>query len=225
MQSSYEVEIKSLLSEAAAADALRAGLKKLDPNCVPTNSYTQLNHYFEGGDPGVLADRLATHLSLAATTQMREMARGEKISLRTREMSGVAKIVMKASRGSDSSANGIVRLELEEPISSMTLDELDTEVCAAGYRYQAKWSRTREEYRLHDIAVCLDKNAGYGYVAEFEKVIDDMTKTGEAKAAIEGLMRQLGLEELSQDRLERMFSYYNEHWPEYYGTEKVFVIQ
>jgi hypothetical protein len=38
-------------------------------------------------------------------------------------------------------------------------------------------------------------------------------------------MAKLGVEELPQDRLERMFAHYNAHWPEYYGTEKVFVIE
>jgi hypothetical protein len=38
-------------------------------------------------------------------------------------------------------------------------------------------------------------------------------------------MAELGIEELDAARLERMFAYYNAHWPEYYGTEKVFDIQ
>jgi len=35
-------------------------------------------------------------------------------------------------------------------------------------------------------------------------------------------MAKLGATELTQDRLERMFAYYNANWPAYYGTEKVF---
>jgi len=38
-------------------------------------------------------------------------------------------------------------------------------------------------------------------------------------------MTKLDVEELPQDRLERMFAYYNKNWPEYYGTEKIFVIE
>ncbi len=37
-------------------------------------------------------------------------------------------------------------------------------------------------------------------------------------------MNKLKCEELAQDRLERMFEHYNKNWPEYYGTEKVFLI-
>ena len=140
-------------------------------------------------------------------------------------MKDEAKIVMKASIGDDSSSNGIMRMEIEATVPGFTLDALDEEVLKAGYSYQAKWSRTREEYKLKDISVCLDKNAGYGYLAEFEKVIQDGEKAEDTKAYLVGIMEGLGLEELRQDRLERMFTYYNEHWPEYYGTEELFVIQ
>ena len=224
-EAKYEIEVKSLLGEAGAAEALRAGLRKIDPSCKLVSSYTQLNHYFEGGDPKALVERLAPHFAREIVERMRRIASGEKISVRTREVNSIAKIVMKASLGSDSSDNGVVRMEVEEPVAGMTLDALDKEVLAAGYRYQAKWSRAREEYQTKDISVCLDKNAGYGYLAEFEKVIQDPTHAGTARSDIDRLMKALGVVELSQDRLERMFAYYNEHWPEYYGTDKVFSVQ
>lgn len=37
-------------------------------------------------------------------------------------------------------------------------------------------------------------------------------------------MRSLGAQELPGDRLECMFAYYNQHWPEYYGTDKIFTV-
>lgn len=223
-EAKYEVEVKSLLGGVSAAEALRTGLKKIDPSCTLLTSYTQLNNYFEGGDPKRLANMLAPHLPPEIVERMRRMVEGEKVSVRTREMNGSAKIVMKASVGSDSSDNGVVRMEIEEPMKGLTFDELNTMVLTAGYRYQAKWSRAREEYQIGDISVCLDKNAGYGYLAEFEKVIDDSAHTTRARREIDKLMQALGLAELSQDRLERMFAYYNKHWPEYYGTDKVFIV-
>src|SRR3989344_4557302 len=54
--------------------------------------------------------------------------------------------------------------------------ELGTLILSAGFAYQAKWSREREEYLCHGINITLDKNAGYGWLAEFEKVVDDMSK-------------------------------------------------
>jgi hypothetical protein len=42
---------------------------------------------------------------------------------------------------------------------------------------------------------------------------------------VEALMKECGVEELPQERLERMFAFYNTHWPDYYGTEKIFTIE
>lgn len=220
----YEIEIKSLLGEEGAADTLREKLARLSPPATQHASYTQLNHYFEGGEPTKLVERLSGKLPEDILEKLRTMAEGKNISVRTRAMNGEARIVMKASIGDDSSENGVMRMEIEEPVPGLSLDALDEEVLAAGYRYQAKWSRSREEYRTGDCSVCLDKNAGYGYVAEFEKVVPDAALADEARREIEAFMSSLGLSELAQDRLERMFAFYNEHWPDYYGTDKIFVI-
>lgn len=225
MDEQYEVEIKCLLGSEEAADALRKRLRQIDPSCALRSSSTQLNHYFEGGDPTALYERLSTRLPKDTAQQMERMATGGKnISVRTREADGEARIVMKASIGDDSSENGVMRMEVEETVPGMTLAMLDKEVLAAGYGYQAKWSRSREEYAVAGTAVCLDKNAGYGYVAEFEKVVGNPDEAKAAREEIEGLMNAAGVMELPQTRLERMFAYYNEHWPEYYGTDKTFTI-
>ncbi len=225
MAGTYEIEIKTLLGEEDAADRLRKSMKVIDPSVSVLSSYTQLNHYFEGGDVAKLAGLLEGNVSADAAEKIHTMAtEGKNLSVRTREMNGEARIVMKASIGDDSSSNGVARLEVEEPVS-MTLDELDGIVLSAGFTYQAKWSRTREEYALADVNVCLDKNAGYGYLAEFEKVVDDPAKADETKRELTALMEKLGVVELPQARLERMFSYYNQNWKDYYGTDKVFTIE
>lgn len=223
-QPQYEVEIKTLLGSLENAEALKAGLKSIDPNTTCTATSTQLNHYFEGGDPKKVVERLAPHLSKEVVEKMEQIAGGQKISVRTRGTGGVAKIVVKASIGSDSSENGVMRMEVEEVVPGMTLDALDAEVLTAGYQYQAKWSRSREEYSCGDLAVSIDKNAGYGYLAEFEKVVGEEADTEPARAQILKIMAELGVAELPQDRLERMFAFYNTHWPEYYGTDKIFTI-
>ena len=107
----------------------------------------------------------------------------------------------------------------------MTLDELDQRLIDAGLSYQAKWSREREEYEMGDTVICIDKNAGYGYLAEFERVVTDPSKVEETRLALVDLMKEFGVKELKQDRIERMFAFYNSHWPEYYGTDKIFNIE
>lgn len=221
----YEVEIKSLLGSKERANELLAAMRVQDPSTARVSQNSQLNHYFEGGDVAVLV----AHVSALFTEEQQQklatmVEKGTNFSVRTREKDGVVYLVLKASVDEGTSANTVSRLEFEEPVE-LTLAELDEKVLAAGFTYQAKWSRSREEYEYKGINVCLDKNAGYGYLAEFEKIIDDENAVSNARREIEALMAELGVEELPQDRLARMFEHYNANWPEYYGTEKVFVIE
>lgn len=221
----FEIEIKSLLGEPTAAEALKRKMCELDPNCHLVSQNKQLNHYFEGGDMEELVKSASLHLN---DEQLKKLSHivdvGKSFSIRTRQKDDQVLLVVKASVDDGSSDNTVSRLEFEEPVD-LSLESLDELLLNAGFKYQAKWSREREEYAYKDINVCLDKNAGYGYLAEFEKVLNDENVVDSARAEIESLMRELGVEELRQDRLERMFQHYNQNWPDYYGTDKVFVIE
>jgi adenylate cyclase class IV len=224
-QNAYEIEIKSLLGDDQAAHDFRNKIAGNFPGIGASLRETQLNHYFEGGDIATLAARIAPYLTEEAREKLESIAaRGSNVSVRTRAVGEEARFIVKASLGSDSSENGVVRAELDIPMPDLTLDELDQLVLDAGYQYQAKWSRAREAYELDGVTVCLDRNAGYGYLVEFEKVVDDEAKAAEAEAEVRAMMALFGVEELPQDRLERMFAHYNANWPEYYGTNKVFII-
>ena len=150
--------------------------------------------------------------------------RGTEFSIRTRQRDDEVLLVVKASIDEGTSANTVKRMEFEEPVS-ITLDQLDQLLLDAGFIYQAKWSREREEYSYKGANVCLDKNAGYGYLAEFEKIVHNENEADEVRAELDELMSELEVFELEQDRLARMFAHYNTNWPDYYGTDKVFVIE
>lgn len=221
----YEIEVKTLLGEKANADALKSRMRELDPmsTCVSTNK--QLNHYFTGGDVGKLYEK-TEHL-LGGTMKEKFhliVEKGTNFSVRTRQKDDEVLLVVKASVDAGTSENTVSRLEFEEAVPA-TLDELDALVLDAGFSYQAKWSREREEYAYKGANVCIDKNAGYGYLAEFEKIVHDDSDLGGVRKEIDALMGELGVEELPQSRLERMFKFYNENWGEYYGTEKTFIIE
>jgi len=226
----YEVEIKSLLGNPENAEKLRSRLRDVDNGVTCHSTNKQLNHYFVGGDLMMLAEGLAEHLADGYQKKLSELAeRASDVSVRTRltsqdDKDGEIFIVVKASVDDTTSENGISRMEFEEPVD-LTLAELDELVLAAGFEYQAKWSREREEYVCKGVNVCLDRNAGYGYLAEFEKVVDDEGQIDAAREEVEQLMHDLEVEELPQDRLARMFEHYNKNWLEYYGTEKVFVVE
>ncbi len=221
----YEVEIKSLLGSSERAEEVRNALKKTDPSLSLLSKNKQLNHYFEGGSLEALYTASLPHLSEEAATRLKEISRRAKeFSVRARDKEGVVLLVVKASMDSTTSENGIARLEFEEKVP-MFLDELDSLVLSAGFSYQAKWSREREEYLVDGTNVTLDKNAGYGWLAEFERVVDDESKLKEAEAEVRACMAKVGAVELPQDRLARMFDFYNKNWKEYYGTDRIFTIE
>lgn len=223
---SYEVEIKSLLGSEENADKLRRSLKDAYADAKLVAEEKQLNHYFNSpSDFGALKENLAPIVSDDKRKFLEEILEyGKKLSIRTRDANGTVILVIKASVGDDTSANGVKRVEFES-IVPMELSELDQLLIDSGASYQAKWCREREEYGAGDLSVCIDFSPGYGYMAEFEKVVSDETALDAAREELLSMMDTLGFIELPQDRLERMFAHYNAHWPEYYGTDKTFVIE
>jgi predicted adenylyl cyclase CyaB len=221
-QDSYEVEIKCLLGEKENADRLRDKMKELDPDLKELGAHRQLNHYFEGnGDFKKAAEAIPDAEDRQAFEGLATIAK--TFSLRTRDADGKILLVLKAAVDDTTSANGTARREVEVPAGN-SLEVLDKILLNAGFTYQAKWSRERNTYTFKGTTVTIDKNAGYGYLAEFEEIVSDPAKLDGAKAKLRALMAELGVQELDAARLERMFGYYNTHWHEYYGTEKVFNI-
>ena len=223
MSELYEIEIKSLLGNKINADILKAKINERGGSLISKNK--QLNHYFTLSDATRFKSSLLPRIS-ASKKELFEKILGVDgdFSVRTRDTDGKVKLVIKASIGDDSSSNGISRMEFEDDMN-ITLDELDQLLLDARLEYQAKWSREREEYKLNDVNICLDRNAGYGYLTEFEKVIPEKSLADSIKTELLDVMKSFGLEELPQKRLERMFAYYNNNWRDYYGTEKIFNIE
>jgi adenylate cyclase class IV len=249
---SYEIEIKSLLGNQENAGQLLEKMRASDPAMQILGSHKQLNHYFVDGDLKRLFKNVADIIETDKREKLKTLAEKAKdYSVRTRWADRNVILVIKASVDDTTSSNGTARLEWESHVK-ISIEELDKLVLKSGFKYQAKWSRERQEYIYHphltspikgeesivpspaagrareggiEISVSIDKNAGYGHLAEFEKQIEDESKTEETKSFIRNAMKELGIAELPQDRLERMFDYYNKHWQEYYGTDKIFIIK
>ena len=222
----YEVEVKSLLGKKEEAERLKASLRK-DKDLKLVGQGKQLNHYFNSPkNLNGLYDAVSPHIPKEKIPAFKEIIKkGEKASVRTREADGKVLFIIKASINDHSSQNGVSRIEFEAETKDLSLAKLDQTLLDAGLTYQAKWSREREEYQTGNMHVCIDKNAGYGYLAEFEIMVDEESKVKDAKDDIFSFMKEVGFSELPQDRLERMFAHYNKHWNEYYGTDNVFNIE
>jgi adenylate cyclase class IV len=221
----YEIEIKSLIGDAGHVVDLVAKMRGTDPNFIFRGKHKQLNHYFVQGDLGLLKTNLETHLPKDKQKQFDELLVHTKdFSVRTRLADTMVLVVIKATVDDTTSSNGIARQEFESEVD-LSLDELDKLLIDSGFEYQAKWSRERDEYNYKGLNVTVDKNAGYGYLAEFEALVDDPIQADGVKNRIRRTMIELGAVELPQDRLERMFDYYNKNWKDYYGTDKTFNIE
>ncbi|MEA2715088.1 MAG: hypothetical protein QOG91_116 [Candidatus Parcubacteria bacterium] len=222
----YEVEIKSLLGSEENADKLRRSLAEAYADAKLIAEEKQLNHYFNSpSDLGALVQNLAPIMpEKKGEAFKRILEYAKKMSVRTRESNSVVILVIKASVGDDTSANGVKRVEFE-CVVPLKLAELDGLLLDSGFTYQAKWCRERQEYGTGDLKVCIDWTPGYGYMAEFEKIVSDEDALETAREELLSVMDELGFAELPQDRLERMFEHYNAHWAEYYGSDKMFVIE
>lgn len=224
----FEVEVKVLLGKKYNADQLVLALRGRDPGCALMKTSSQLNHYFnEAGDFVKLQELLQPLVSKEQRKTLSQVLLvGKKHSLRTRDADGIVILVVKADKqAAADSMHGTMRYEWEAVIQEMTIDQLDELIRSCGFEFLSKWSRERQEYRYKEMNVCIDKNAGYGYLAEFEKVVQGEEHTDAAKAVITEELVDLGLAEVSPQRLGRMFAYYNAHWPEYYRTEKTFIVE
>ncbi|MCK5491413.1 MAG: hypothetical protein KAI67_06270, partial [Candidatus Pacebacteria bacterium] len=180
---------------------------------------------FIDGDTDLLYQKMTKHISKRSREKFKKiLTEGKKHSIRTRKLDDTIILVVKASIDDTTSSNGISRMEFESEVD-MSLDELDKILLDCGFSYQAKWSREREEYESKGMNICIDKNAGYGYLPEFEKVVENVDALEEIKGSLRDVMQKLEVEELQQDRLERMFAHYNKNWSDYYGTDKIFIIK
>lgn len=223
----FEIEIKVLLGKEEKAKEIIDKIHKNDSNTKLIDQNNQINHYFLiDSDLNKIKEIIKKYLHKDHHNKLDDViVKGKKHSMRTRNVDGKVLFILKASIDDTTSSNWTARIEFEEEILGLSIHELDKILLDNGFSYQSKWSRQRKEYRYKDFNVCIDKNAWYGYVAEFERIISDPALAEQTKDEIRKELDALWIEELSQERLERMFAHYNAHWPEYYGTEKTFIIE
>ena len=223
---SYEIEVKSLLTSEEQAEILIQKMRDSDPQFMALGQHGQLNHYFTGGCLKSLFVVLKNHTDPTKRARFEDIStRAKEYSIRTRLADKDVLLVIKASVDDTSCANGTVRMEFEARMASLALGQLDEVLIQSGFAYQAKWSRERREFKYKGLHVSIDKNAGYGFLAEFEIQVEDPKVSESAKKRVRSIMKELDVEELPQDRLERMFDYYNKNWQHYYGTENTFNVE
>lgn len=219
----YEVEVKCLLGEGQAR-GLPEKIRDTGITVEQYAQYKQLNDYFIGGNMDRLAENLRGLLGKANTDELSEVARNyDTFSVRARQSGDKVTFIVKATNGG-SANHGAQRREFEVAVN-VSLEELHKPILASGYKIQARWMADRKLYKLGN-GIALDSyfSPGYGYQAEFEKIVHDKKRASEAETEVRNFVQSIGLEPIDPSRIERMFDYYNAHWHEYYGTDKTFRI-
>ena len=220
----YEIEVKALLGSQEASNNLLEKLASRDANFRQYDTQSQLNHYFVGGSLGSLVKSVKPYFAQEKLDILSEIAKkSTSFSVRSRQKNGKTLFIVKGSLDSTSAVHSHRRIEFEEPID-LDIAQLDELIISSGFHYEAKWSAERVMYAFNDLTVDMFFTPGYGYMVEFEKVIRDAEAIEQTRSNILKIMADVGLEELDSARLERMFTYYNKHWQQYYGTQKVFTI-
>lgn len=160
MASQYEVEIKVLLGSANEKDRLLQNLKSSGNNLQLIGQNSQLNHYFIGGDIIKLEELISHQIPEDKKVSFQHIEQdGKNLSVRTRYVDGKTILVIKASIDDTTSSNGTARIEWELDFLNTHIDSIDQILLDAGFEYQAKWSRERDEYTYGDAIICIDKNA------------------------------------------------------------------
>lgn len=232
----YEIELKVLLWNSFPPNTFIKALSKDFKSVVERGEETQRNHYFEIPHRSQIIPAFEERLPIDHEDKIliADFRNGKDIVIRTREITKwdtkEVILVMKSTIDQGTSQNGTTRKELEIKIP-MTIEDLDTALIAyAEIKPQAKWSRTRTTFEVVDkdgfyFTVCLDKNAGYGYIAEFEVVVQNPTVLESTKKKLEDCITHMWLKELPADQLHRMFEFYNKNWETFYQTNNYFFIQ
>jgi len=221
----YEIEIKCLLPDKSALEALLKKIELKDPTMKLVSVQRQRNHYFHGGSLEKLIEHAVSHLSAEQLENLKDInATATHINVRSRQKNDEVLLIVKGSLDDVSAAHSHHRMEFEGVVP-LDIDQLDDLILESGWLLEAKWQANREIYSALGLTVDTIVTPGYGYMVEFERVVTDDSSREEAHQQILDVMESLGVEELPNDRLERMFAYYNEHWQEYYDTDKTFVVK
>lgn len=216
-----EVEVKILLQSKENKDIFLKACENISPLTESTRN-SQLNHYFNWGSLQDLENNIQPYLSDTQKEELQGLiSKAKSFSARTRKSNNDVIFVLKASVDETNSINGTGRLEFEVVVP-LSIDELDQIFLDSGFEYQTKFSRNRVEYSFWDYTLCVDENSGYGFLAEIERVVPDGEDIEVIKTDIRNLIEKTGFEELSQDRVNRMYEHYTHVWPYYYGTKNWF---
>lgn len=141
-----------------------------------------------------------------------------KNDLRIRRTDKEAYLILKKGWMHDSN-----RDEVEIRVDRKDFLRLDEILRSLGFEYDTKWYRKRKEYKYKKFNITIDFNAGYGWIAEIELMVNSGNED-KAKKAILALAKEIGIEPASKVLFDKMYHYYKKNWQHYIETKSTFDI-
>lgn len=218
-----EIEIKYLLTDKKHRDVLIGELQKVYPNSELKKTSVIISYFYKPAKSvkqildsarAVLGDEDYEELNSV-------IKKASNLIVKTRSIDDTVYFVVKGAADGEDAVHAINRIEFEV-IVDISLEQLNSIVVGSGIELVSKWSSKRDYYDLDkELKMDVEFVAGYGYKAELE-ILTNEEKVDEIVAEIRDVADKLDLTEASQELLGRMYSYYNNHWQEYFNTDKVF---
>ena len=128
--------------------------------------------------------------------------------LRIQKNNFFSKIWMKGGKIHDEQ-----REETEIKFDRNNFETLEKMFLALGYKVQIKWFRKRHNFKWQGIDVAIDYTKGYGYIIEFEKLVEENEKE-KALEFLKGKFNLLNIPLTSREEFNQKFNYYKENWKE-----------
>lgn len=84
-----------------------------------------------------------------------------------------------------------------------------------GYLVEIKWFRKRLELKHQIFNVTIDYSVGYGYIVEFELMVNDDSLIEDAKKQLQTVFKEFSIAESSKDEFNVKYNDYKINWNDY----------
>lgn len=219
-----EIEIKCLLNGENGKQALLRKLKQAFPQHKKLKSRRVISYFYKAGATHTQILEVGSQLlNNDELTQLKNvLEHSDALVVKARSIDTTVYFSVKGSTKGDDPVHAVNRIEFEAVIDP-SLEEVGQIIEQTGIKIASKWSSERSFYALTpELEMNLEFVGGYGYKAELEMLIDNNDSHQDAINTISEAAQQLDLQEASQELFGKMYKYYNEHWQEYFNSNKEF---
>src|SRR3989344_3629572 len=210
-----EVEQKYLIASEVDAKKLEAKIAELFPDARLVGAWSETSYYLsritkeKARELLVLVVRLRGSEDDDLLAQLDRVPEGTPIQMRFRHRKNRedSSFLFTLKAGANP-LHDIERIEIE---TSDVSDAYIEGFAANGVEPESIWHSMRREYAVDEnTKIDVQNVTGYGWTAEVESV--DIN-------TVQVVAAQLGLQPLTHELLDEMYTQYKEHWREYYGAE------